>query len=75
MRASLALSSSNSWRSFADIVTGRSTTPDEERSRLLPFAALAACGLPAFAVAALAFRARVLWVDDMVSVQEEMGER
>ena len=72
MRASLALSSSNSWRSFADIVTGRSTTPNEERSRLLP---LAACGLAAFAVAALAVRARVLWVDDMVSVQEEMGER
>ena len=72
MRASLALSSSNSWRSFADIVTGRSTTPDEERSRLLP---LAACGLAAFAVATLAVRARVLWVDDMVSVQEEMGER
>ena len=46
--------------------------PDEERSRLLP---LAARGLAAFAVAALAFRARVLWVDDMVSVQEEMGER
>ena len=49
--------------------------PDEERSHLLPFEALAACGLLAFAVAALAFRARVLWIDDMVSVQEEMGER